>query len=178
LQAQGMNNHLQYASELAGQVAPSGGRGGDGDSYTCSFTAELPPAEAMERIEDVGAWWTRGFAGSSRRAGDAFRVKFDSGTWVDFQVSEVVPRRKAVWLVTDCYLTWVRDRKEWKGTKIAWELSPAKEGTKVTMTHLGLTPRAECYKDCEAGWNFYAAKSLQKFMADGVGLPDGHRRGR
>ena len=101
---------------------------------------------------------------------------FFFSTFVDFEVAEVIPDQKAVWLVTDCNLPFVANKTEWKNTKVVWQLSRENGKTRVIMTHVGLVPGIECYKNCEAGWNFYVTESLLKLLAEGKGLPDGLRR--
>jgi hypothetical protein len=148
------------------------------NSYSYSFTVKNSPREVMEKIRDIKSWWTTSFKGSSQKVGDTFTVNFNNQTFVDFRVSELIPDRRITWLVTDCNLSWLKDKKEWSGTKVDWELSPVEQGTQVTMTHFGLTPSAECYSVCQAGWNFYAGESLQRFITQGKGLPDQRPRTR
>jgi len=42
---------------------------------------------------------------------------------------------------------------------------------KVTMTHVGLVPGAECYTDCEMGWNEHFAGSLVNYLTHHAGMP-------
>jgi hypothetical protein len=75
--------------------------------------------------------------------------------------------------VTNCNLSWIEDKKEWKDTEVVWQISLAKDQTEVSMTHRGLRPGMECFSDCKRGWDFYVGKSLKKLFAKGTGLPDG-----
>jgi hypothetical protein len=147
-----------------------------GENYSSSFTAKINAHEALEKIERLADWWTAVVEGNPQKVGDVFSTRFTSGTFVDFKLEELIPDKKAVWLVTDCNLAWLKDKKEWRGTRLLWELSPVNEGTQITMTHVGLTPRVECYGVCQPSWDFYIGKSLQRFMTEGKGLPDGYRR--
>lgn len=143
--------------------------------YRTTITANLTPNEAFERISRVSDWWTKGVQGDARSIGDKFTVRFGD-TFVNFEVAEVIPSKRAVWLVTDCNLHWIGNKTEWKNTKVVWGLSQENGETRVTMTHLGLVPEIECYRDCQAGWNFYVAESLSKLLSEGKGLPDGRSR--
>jgi hypothetical protein len=147
------------------------------ESYSSSFTAKVSAHEALERIERVSDWWTASFRGNSQSIGGVFTVQFGE-TFANFEVVELIQGKRAVWLVTDCNISWTRDKKEWKGTKLVWELSSEGDKTKVIMTHVGLVPRIECYDDCKSGWDFYFGKSLQRFLTEGKGLPDVHRGNR
>lgn len=139
--------------------------------YHAAILAPVTASEAMARIGRVSDWWTRGFEGKSRTVGDTFTVRFGK-TFVDFRISEVVPGKKIVWEVADCNLDWIRDKKEWKGTTIVWEISSRNGLTEIGMTHVGLVPEQECYTNCKPGWDFYVTKSLQKLLEENIGLPD------
>jgi hypothetical protein len=139
--------------------------------YRCSITGNISPAEAFERICRVSDWWTAGTQGISRNLGDEFAVNFGE-TFVTFKVTELVPGKKAVWLVTACNLHWINNKTEWQGTKVVWDLSSENGQTHVTMTHVGLVPGVECYNDCSIGWNFCVGESLLKLLTEGIGLPD------
>jgi hypothetical protein len=138
--------------------------------YHTSFTADVAPAEAFNGIRDVAAWWAKNLKGSTERPGDVFTVSFGK-TFVTFRVTESLPCERIVWKVTDCHLHWINDKKEWKDTTIIWEISPSGEGTKIDMTHIGLVPGAECYSDCEAGWNEHIGESLFRYLTSNEGMP-------
>ena len=115
-------------------------------------------------------WWTANFSGASGKVGDAFTVRFGE-TFVDFTVVEHVPTRRIVWRVTDCNLHFIEDKKEWKGTRVIFDLSSDGAATTVTMTHAGLMPDVECYENCRRGWNFFIKESLQKLLSENQGKP-------
>ena len=106
----------------------------------------------------------------SESLNDKFTVDFGE-TFVDFQISKLVPNKKVGWLVTDCNLHWIENKKEWKGTEVVFEISSAKDKTKIDFTHIGLIPGAECYEECEAGWTEHITDSLVKFINEGKGMP-------
>ena len=137
--------------------------------YHRTFTANVTAKEAYDNIVNVSNWWTNSFKGSAKNSGDTFGVTFGE-TKVAFKVVEAVPYKKLVWEVTDCYLHWLKNKTEWTGTKVIWDFSEEEKGTRVEMTHLGLVPGIECYKDCEAGWNQYVGESLPKLIAPGKGI--------
>ena len=142
-----------------------------GQSYSSSITANIPAAEAAERICRVAEWWTASVTGNSSREGDSFKLLWGD-TFVDFTVAEVIPAEKIVWQVTDCNLAFISDKKEWKGTQVVFEISSSGDSTTVTMTHIGLMPHVECYETCNKGWNFYITESLQNLLRENVGFPD------
>ncbi len=139
--------------------------------YQTNITVNVTAEEAQGAISKVSEWWTKSFKGKSQKQGDTFSVNFGE-TFVDFKIDEVIPDRKIVWKVTDCNLHWIEDKKEWKDTKIVWEISGNGKSTKIDMTHVGLVPEVECYNDCRKGWNFYVNESLLKLLNEGKGIPD------
>ena len=139
-------------------------------NYQCSIAAEITPAEAFDSINNVNEWWAKNFEGHSKKLNDVFTVRFGE-TFVTFKISEVVPDKKIVWQVADCYLHWLQDKTEWKGTSIMFEISPAGDSTQVTMTHIGLVPGIECFDQCESGWNHFIKESLFKLLTEHAGVP-------
>ncbi len=121
----------------------------------------------------VREWWTKNYRRAiQQKKYDLFTVHFGE-TWVKFQITELVPHQKIVWLVTDCFLHWLNDKKEWKGTEVKFEISTVKEGNEGKHeTHVGLVPQAECFENCKTGWNFFAGESLLKLITEKKGRPD------
>ena len=142
-----------------------------GQDYTSSITANITAQQATERINDVAGWWTASVTGASAKVGDAFTVRWGE-TFVDFTVAELNPGERVAWLVTDCNLTFVEDMKEWKDTRVVFDISSHGNETTVKMTHAGLAPGVECYSACEKGWNFYILESLQNLLDENQGFPD------
>ncbi len=126
--------------------------------------------EVMKKISQVNKWWAKKVKGKTEKLNDKFTVNFGE-TFVDFQISELVPDKKIVWKVTDCNLHWIKNKKEWNGTEVVFELSDKKNSTQIDFTHIGLVPGIECYKDCEAGWTEHITESLVKFINEGKGMP-------
>ena len=139
--------------------------------YKYVFSTDITPVEALDTISRVTEWWASDFEGSSQKLHDVFTVHFGE-VLVTFRIVEVGTGKKISWLVTDCNLTWLKDIKEWKGTRIEWEVSSVNNSTQISMTHIGLVPGIECYNDCEKGWNFHIGTSLFKLITEGVGMPD------
>jgi len=86
-------------------------------------------------------------------------------------VVEMVPYKKIVWQVIDCYLHWLNDKHEWNNTTLAWEISTTGNSTQINFTHVGLVPEIECYGSCIKGWDQYVKGSL-KLITEGKGLPE------
>lgn len=140
--------------------------------YQCRISSPVSAEEAFDGIGAVPAWWAIHTEGYTRCLHDVFTVRFDKDkTYVTFEITELVPNRRVVWLVTDCNLHWIGNKTEWTGTSIVWEITPGDDGVRIDMTHHGLVPEAECFQDCQAGWNDHLKNSLKKYLTEHVGMP-------
>ena len=138
--------------------------------YNASITVKPSAEEAFKGINSVSKWWTENIDGSSEKLNDVFTVHFGDA-FVTHQLVEVIPAKKVEWLVTDCYLTWFKDKKEWNGTKMSFEISTKDNVTQINFTHIGLVPEVECYDNCVKGWDQYFKDSLFKLLTEGKGEP-------
>jgi hypothetical protein len=141
------------------------------NNYQIRISVNADAKKAFENICNVAGWWTKNIEGSSEKLNDVFTVPFGE-TFVKFKIIELIPNKKIVWAVTDSYLPFVNDKKEWNNTRVDWEIAGDNDTTKITMTHEGLMPAVECYENCEKGWNFYTGESLKKLINEGKGMPD------
>lgn len=137
--------------------------------YHKTISAKITPEEAFTYITDVSHWWTSHFKGKTSRLNDTFNLTFGENTF-SFKVIESIPGEKLVWLVTDCNMPWLTDKKEWKGTNLVWNIAKKTDKTTITFTHIGLVPEVECYDICNIGWNNYIGKSLPSLIETGKGI--------
>jgi hypothetical protein len=142
----------------------------DQQNYQCSIAADFTSREAFEAIGRVNEWWTRSFEGSAEKLNDVFTVRFGE-TFVTFKVTQSVPGQKVAWHVTDCFLPWLKDKTEWNGTTVMFEISALGDNTQVKMTHIGLVPEIECFDGCKSGWDKYFKGSLFKLLTEHAGVP-------
>lgn len=139
-------------------------------NYHKTIAVKASPEDAMKKISQVNNWWAKKVRGKTEKLNNKFTVNFGE-TYVDFQITELVPNKKVVWKVTDCNLHWIKAKKEWNGTEVVFEISKKGNETQIDFTHIGLVPGVECYNDCETGWNGHLADSLVKFINRGEGMP-------
>ena len=140
-------------------------------NYTATIEVKATAEKAFRDINNVSGWWTENLEGKSEKLDDVFTVQFGPDSFVTHRLVEVDPNNKAVWLVTDCYLSWLKDKTEWTGTQMSFEISTENNPTVVHFTHIGLVPEVECYNDCVKGWDQYIKVSLLKLINDGKGEP-------
>ena len=139
--------------------------------YATSISVKATTQEAFKSINNVSKWWTGNMDGSSQKLDDEFTVRFGE-TYVTVKIVELIPGKKIVWYVTDCNKPWLKDKKEWKDTKISFEISEKDNETQISFTHLGLLPEIECFEVCSNAWSQYIQKSLLSLIATGKGWPD------
>ena len=84
---------------------------------------------------------------------------------------EVIPGKKVVWFVTDSKLNFVKDKNEWTGTQVVFEITEYGNKTELRFTHVGLTPQYECYGACSNAWCGYINNSLNSLITTGAGQP-------
>jgi hypothetical protein len=135
-----------------------------------TITVNASAEEIMKKISQINLWWVKDFSGKTEKFNDKFHVPMGK-TFIDFQITKLVPNKKVVWKVTDSYIHWLEDQKEWNGTEVVFEISEKENATQIDFTHIGLVPEIECYNVCEEGWNSHITISLVKFINEGKGMP-------
>jgi hypothetical protein len=141
--------------------------------YQNSLTVNANPNQVFESLTlQIPDWWTVNFKGSSSKTNDKFTVRFGK-TFKTMLIEELITDKKVVWKCLDSLIniSELTNKNEWNETKIIWEMIPENNGTKLDITHIGLTSDFECYKVCEKGWDFYFSESLFSFLTTNKGLP-------
>jgi len=86
-------------------------------------------------------------------------------------VTDFVPGKKVVWHVSDAQLGFVKDKSEWKGTDIVFDIAKHGDKTEVRFTHKGLVPAYECYNACSNAWGMLISGNLRKLITTGKPQP-------
>lgn len=141
------------------------------DDLTATFSVEQSPEQVSAAINDVSAWWGA-VDGPTDELGAEFSYVVGDLHYSKMRVTELVPGRRVVWLVTDSRLSFVADQQEWTGTRITFDLSEADGLTTLVFTHVGLTPATECFDACNHAWGGYITGSLRDLVTTGVGRPN------
>ena len=69
-------------------------------------------------------------------------------------------------------MSFVKQRDEWKGTRVVFEIEKQAEKTLLQFTHEGLVPSAECYGACSPALTQYIRYSLFNLITTGTGDPN------
>jgi hypothetical protein len=140
-------------------------------NFQTTIWVNASPESAFNRIHEISAWWTENAEGSSRHKEDEFIVRFGDVHFSRQKLDELVPSKKITWLVTESRLNFIKEREEWTGTRIHFDLSERNGGTEIRFTHEGLDPEKECYEACAAAWTGYIRESLFNYLSTGKGMP-------
>jgi len=139
---------------------------------TYTFTVDQSPEEAFAAINDVRGWWSGEIEGKTDKPGAVFTYRYKDIHMSKHEIAEFVPGKKVVWLVLDSYLSFVKDKTEWNGTKVVFEIAKKGGQTQVRFTHAGLDPQRECFNGCSNAWGSYVNGSLRNLIAKGKGSPN------
>jgi hypothetical protein len=145
-------------------------------NFTTTILVDRTPQEAFDAINDVRGWWSGEIDGRTDLLGAEFTYSYKEVHRTTQRITELVPGKKVVWHVTASQLNFVRDKSEWDGTDIVFEIAKKGDKTEVRFTHVGLVPTFECYGGCSGAWGFYVNESLRDLIMKGRGQPNPNER--
>lgn len=119
----------------------------------------------------IADWWSNDISGASTHTNDSFTIAFGN-TKKTFTVIEAIPGERIVWKCEKAYISMasLKNKAEWEGTKIYWNIDTTEDGSRLSFLHEGLNERMECYEICEAGWEQFLA-SFESYVNTGNGNP-------
>ena len=138
--------------------------------FSTTLMVGQTPEQAFTAINNVSGWWSEELDGNTDMLNSIFTVRFGE-VYIKSKVVELVPSEKIVWEVIDCNKPWLKNTKEWNGTKMSWDISAKNGKTQVHFIHLGLVPEFECFEVCSNAWGEYLEGSLMKLINSGQGNP-------
>jgi hypothetical protein len=139
-------------------------------NYTTTIVVEQSPAEVYNAINNVSSWWQGEIIGNTNKVNDEFTYRMLEFHYSKQRVVELIPNKKIVWDVTESSINFVKQKDEWTGTQIIFEISPKGKQTEILFTHVGLSPSIECYGGCSSGWTQLIHKSLFSLITTGKGV--------
>jgi uncharacterized protein YndB with AHSA1/START domain len=146
--------------------------------FTTTILVDQTPQQVFTAINNPRGWWSEEIEGPTSALHDVFNYHFEDVHRCTMKLTQVVPNKKVVWLVLDNYFKFTKDKTEWKGTTIVFDITEQDGKTQLRFTHQGLVPQYECYEICRGAWTTYIQKSLYNLITTGKGEPNGKGKPR
>jgi hypothetical protein len=140
--------------------------------FTTSFLVDNDPQEVFTAVNDVRGWWSETVEGDTDKLHDEFIYEVKDIHYCKMKIVESIPAKRVVWSVEYGYLSFVKNKTEWTGTKVIFDITKHGNKTQLTFTHEGLVPEFECYFACEPAWTEYVKTSLYNLITTGKGTPN------
>jgi hypothetical protein len=141
-------------------------------NFSTTILVDQTPKEVFNAVNNPRGWWSEEIEGGTDKLNDEFNYHFKELHRCKMKITEMIPDKKVVWLVEDNHFSFTKDKSEWIGTKIIFEISKQGERTQLHFTHEGLVPGYECYNVCHDAWTDYIQNSLRNLITLGKGQPN------
>ncbi len=142
------------------------------NGYTASFTVDRTPAEVFNAINNVRGWWSGAIEGSTDKLGAEFTYRYRDMHRSKQKITELIPGKRVVWHIIDSELSFLKEKSEWNGTDVVFDISGEGGKTEVRFAHAGLVPEIECYGSCSNAWSMLIKGNLRKLIETGQSQPD------
>lgn len=139
--------------------------------FTTTFLVDQTPDEVFNAINNVRGWWSGDIEGITDEPGAGFTYTVPGVHFSRQKITEFIPGKKILWHVVDAALSFVKDKGEWKGTSISFDIAKKAGKTEVRFTHFGLAPEFECYNDCSNAWELLINGNLKNLIVTGEHQP-------
>jgi len=142
-------------------------------NFRTTILVDNSAEEVFNATSNVRGWWSEEIEGSTNKLNDEWNYHYQDVHLCKMKIIELIPNKKVVWLVMDNYFSFTKDKNEWKGNKIIFEIIEKNNQTQLQFTQEGLVPEFECYDISQNAWNTYIQKSLHSLVTTGSGQPNG-----
>ena len=144
--------------------------------YTTTFQVNQSPEQVFKAINNVRGWWSEQIDGPTDQLNAEFNYHYKDVHRCKLKIVEFIPNKKVVWQVLENHFNFTKDKAEWTGTKISFDITKKDGKTQLTFTHIGLVPAYECYQICADAWGNYVGGSLKNLIETGKGNPNPYER--
>jgi|SRR5579862_4004363 len=140
--------------------------------FTTTILVNESPKAVFDAVNNVRGWWSQEIEGNTDRLNSEFRYHYRDVHICKMRIVEFIPEKKVVWLVLENHFNFIKDQREWVGTKVIFEISQKGNKTELHFTHQGLVPDYECFDICFKAWTQYIQESLVSLITTGKGQPN------
>ena len=137
------------------------------NDFTTTVTVDATPQKAFNGINNVRGWWSENIEGRTDKLNSEF-VYRDKYLTAKMKITHFTTE-KIIWDVVETNNEFFKDKNEWDGTSIVFEISEKAGKTDIKFTHVGLVPQFECFTVCSNSWEFFITTSLKNLIETGKG---------
>lgn len=141
-------------------------------NFTTTIIVDNTAEEVFNAVNNVRGWWSEEIEGNTGKPGEQWNYHYQDVHRCTMKIIELIPNSKVAWRVIDNYFSFTKDKDEWKGNKIIFEITEKENKTQLQFTQEGLVPGYECYDICQNAWSTYIQKSLYSLVTTGKGQPN------
>jgi uncharacterized protein YndB with AHSA1/START domain len=123
--------------------------------------------DALATAKGLRGWWSTDVA---REPDGHLRLRWSASDFLLIRVDRAEPPYELDWSFVDQRDGNLPQADEWVGTRASFRLEETPHGTRLTLTHCGLTP-LDCASICTGGWDRFLGSSLKRLVETGRGLP-------
>ena len=140
--------------------------------FTTTIVVNESPKAVFDAVNNVRGWWSQEIEGDTDKLNSEFKYHYRDVHICKMRIVELIPEKKVVWLVLENHFNFIKDQREWVGTKVIFEISQKDGKTELHFTHQGLVPDYECFDICFKAWTQYIQESLVSLITTGKGQPN------
>ncbi|MBC7874420.1 MAG: SRPBCC domain-containing protein [Ferruginibacter sp.] len=144
--------------------------------FNTTLEVDQSPKEVFNALKNVRGWWSEEIEGSTDKPNEVFNYHYEDVHCCKIKITAFIPNEKIVWSVLDNYFKFTKDKTEWTGTTIVFDITEKNGKTQLRMTHEGLVPEYECFDICRDSWTNYIQNSLRSLITSGKGKPNGNSK--
>lgn len=145
--------------------------------FTTTIVVDQTAEEVFKAISNVRGWWSESVEGRTDRLNEEFLYYYKDVHISKMKIVEYEPNKRIVWLVLDNHFNFTKDKTEWNGNRIIFDIAAKGDKTELRFTHAGLVPAYECYNVCHDAWTSYIQGSLKDLITTGKGKPNAKEGG-
>src|SRR6187551_207957 len=102
-------------------------------NFTTSILVDNSAKEVFDAVNNVRGWWSENIEGRTDELNAEFMYGYKDVHLCKMKIVEFIPNSKVVWLVLENQFNFTKDKNEWKGNKIIFDIS--KKGNQ-TLLHM------------------------------------------